>query len=170
MEIKEVSSGVTVKIDLSDIVRSCTREQLTDILQSLACTDEIIRHVIDQVMTGYTENGSHGAQSIPDECFDNGFGYGNALDEARKQLVKIANTTAATRVARLESFLKMAFQSRCKMRDECYKLRAQLRSAEASITFKGQMVDEFRRDVIFWKARAQEVRIPPITIMTGPDL
>ena len=46
----------------------CAEEDIRDnILQSLACDERVIKHIADQIIDGWTENGSHGSLGFREE-------------------------------------------------------------------------------------------------------
>ena len=57
-----------------------------EVLESLACHDEVLKYVTDQLLNRWTENGWHGATTgaAPAECF-------TPLDKARRRLAEGAD-------------------------------------------------------------------------------
>ena len=64
------------------------------VLESVACHDDVIQHVMDQVLDGMTANGSRGREDVrenPD----------TATSKARRRIVEGADKVARDEVARL---------------------------------------------------------------------
>jgi len=58
MEFK-VINGEAI-FDISELLMSLKGEDRISLIDSLACCDEVIKSVADQIMKGWTELGSHG--------------------------------------------------------------------------------------------------------------
>lgn len=51
-----------IKIPWTTLIGSLSREQLVDLIEHLACEDEVIDHVAPQLVTGWTKDGTnHGS-------------------------------------------------------------------------------------------------------------
>lgn len=76
----------------------CAKDQTKiELIESLACDDAIIKHVVDQILDGWTENCFCGAVSC--EQTDTAY-YG--LDYARRQIAKRSSEVAKNTIEELE--------------------------------------------------------------------
>jgi len=86
-------------IDISNLLDSLSPEDKIELIETLACQDTIIKHVADQILTGWTEN-----------CYSGGTSYaveGHApLDLARKRVIELAPEVARQEIDRLKLFAK----------------------------------------------------------------
>lgn len=76
---------------LEPIMRGENRAAL---LESIACNDDVIRHVADQILDGWTENGNCGVTHVQadPQC---------ALSQARRRIALGANDVAAREIREL---------------------------------------------------------------------
>lgn len=79
---------------LHDILKASDRQ---DLIQSLACTDDIIQHVMDQVLEGFTYDGYRGS-----ECQS----MNTPLQQARLRIVKECEYVARHTIADFERRVK----------------------------------------------------------------
>lgn len=95
MEI--ANAKVTIKFDdPNELIEGMGGDEKVDFLQSLACHDEVIEYVMQQVFEGCTENGSHGSLS----CSWNG---GSPLQSFKAKLIDLgADEVAKRRIKMLE--------------------------------------------------------------------
>lgn len=76
----------------------CAKDQTKiELIESLACDDAIIKHVVDQILDGWTENCFCGASSC--EQTDTAH-YG--LDYARRQIAKRSSEVTKNTIEELE--------------------------------------------------------------------
>lgn len=87
-------------------------------LESIACHDDVIRHVMDQVMDGMTENGCKGWEDVKEDPQ-------SAISKARRRIVEGADKVARDEVARLARELGW-------LNGVCQRLRDQLADARRS--------------------------------------
>jgi hypothetical protein len=81
-------------IELTDLLDSMTSEAKIELIETLSCDEAIIKHVADQILTGFTENIYSGAESFNAEPK-------TALDSARARVIELAPEVAAREVERL---------------------------------------------------------------------
>lgn len=90
-----------IKINLQDLIEAASTEERATIIDHLACHDEIIDEVMNQVIDGWTTMGGHA-----------GTGYGgnvdavHGLDGARMRIAKASGEIAAREIERLGDALK----------------------------------------------------------------
>jgi hypothetical protein len=88
--------GSILSINLYDLVAGLPKEHRDKLIDALACTDQVIDEVMNQVLDGYTTGGSHAGR---------GFG-GNpdatrGIDGARMRIAKASSAVAAEEIERL---------------------------------------------------------------------
>ena len=79
----------TISFSLSDLLESLTGDQKKELVERLACENEIIEHVVSQIATGYTENCSSGSRGCGCEIEPH-----TPLDKARRKLAESAGDVA----------------------------------------------------------------------------
>lgn len=93
----------TLEIDLHSLLESVAPEHRVDLIESLSCDEEIIRHVADQIISRWTENVYSGASWVTAPSDDT---RGCALDVAWRRVAKASGEVAKREIERLESALK----------------------------------------------------------------
>lgn len=98
-----VSGGdVRIEIDIGTLIDACPAGERDDLLQRVACNDEVIRHVMDLVLLGLTENASCGSTS----CDDLG-DHPTPIEVARERLMNgAADAVALETIARLRRVMR----------------------------------------------------------------
>lgn len=76
-------------------------EAKLELMETLACDNVIIKHVVDQILEGWTENFYHGPMSCTAGDSPN---YG--LDWALREIAKRSGEVAKKEIERLEKALK----------------------------------------------------------------
>jgi hypothetical protein len=90
-----------LSFDLYDLLGDLSPEQRTQIMDTLACREEVINEVVNQIIDGFTTEGSHGPT-----------GYGgnpdavHGIDGARMRIAKASGEIAAREIERLADQLK----------------------------------------------------------------
>jgi hypothetical protein len=85
-----------IVINVYDLIRELGKEHRDEIIDALACQDEVINEVVNQVLDGWTTRGSHA-----------GTGYGGdaeatlGIDGARMRIAKESSALAAEEIKRL---------------------------------------------------------------------
>lgn len=108
MRVKINDAGELV-INVDDLLQHVTDTQRTLAVQSLSCRDDIIRHVMDQVFTGYTEDHYWGGHS------STRYDPYTPLDVFRRNISKCAGNIAKEEIERLE----LALKEKCDELSEC---------------------------------------------------
>ena len=86
-------------IDVNDIFENLPKESALELIENLSCSEVVIKHVADQLLEGWTENGYHGSlckQLVPSL----------ELDIARNKIAKGAGDIANKRIKELEGLVK----------------------------------------------------------------
>lgn len=60
MEVK--LNGDYLTINILDVLGNLSPTQEQQLIEQLSCSDAVITHVMNQVLTGWTENGYHGTE------------------------------------------------------------------------------------------------------------
>ncbi len=84
-----------LKVNIVDMLDSLSDECKLELIESLSCDEAVIKHVMDQVFEGCTENGYHG--SISCTALDSN----NEIDKARVKAASRASHIARKEIKRL---------------------------------------------------------------------
>jgi hypothetical protein len=89
----------TLEIYLHELLENVVPEKRVEMIESLACDDEIIRHVADQIIHRWTENSCSGGSNctIPADSEK-----GTPLDHAWRRVAKASSDVAKDQIERLE--------------------------------------------------------------------
>lgn len=99
--MKAIYSAGLLSIDLTDVLENMPAADKVNIIDTLACDSDIIRHVTAQILHGYTEHGSCGYR-----CTEAYARPTNALDAARRDIAKTSDDIAKREIERLEEALR----------------------------------------------------------------
>jgi hypothetical protein len=105
-----------LEIDLSSLFDSMLNESKLILIESLSCEDSIIKHVVDQILYGFTEN-----------VYSGGSRYGEAdnlspLDDARRKVAKGASEVSEKIISELEWQVKREKEQAEKYMEAYFKL------------------------------------------------
>lgn len=90
-----------IRIDLYDLLEKISGEQKIKMIESLSFDDDIIRHIVSQIITGYAENGwfaSHAVTPTSEPI--------HAIDWACREIAKRSDDITKRQIERLEKALK----------------------------------------------------------------
>jgi len=93
----------TVTIDAvhpEDFLCLLDENELDYFYQCLACQEEIIKHVADQIVDGWTENGSHGSKICGVNAIPS-----TSLDESIRRIAKQSSEISNNEILKLETEL-----------------------------------------------------------------
>lgn len=108
----------TITLDLHELLQSVSPETKQELIESLSCDDDIIRHVSEQIISGWTDNmycGSSACTANPDPTLP--------LDKARREIAKHAGEIAKKQIEELESALAQSKKLTSELYDEIRELR-----------------------------------------------
>ena len=88
-------------INVVDLLGSLTGEQSLQLIEQLSCSESVIKHVADQLLEGWTENGYHGSIS-------SGLTPSTEICAARDKIAKGAGDIFHKRMLELEGLVKSA--------------------------------------------------------------
>lgn len=92
-----------ISFDITDLIASVSQEQRLDIIQALACHDQIIDEVTNQIVDGFTSEGWRGGRLISAHaevyC---------GLDKACRRIAEASSDIAAKEIAALTAALGRA--------------------------------------------------------------
>lgn len=94
-----VKEGMVI-LDACQLFENMELEEKNKLIQSLACGDDIIRHVMDQVLDGCTEAGYFGGTSGDAST------HGTPIDQARRRIAAGAGEVATETIASLRRALE----------------------------------------------------------------
>lgn len=103
--------------DFSEILDRMDAESKRNLVQHLACDDDIVRHVCDQVCDGWTEDGWHGTTSGP--CVE----PWTPLDIMARKIAEKSSEIAAREIKRLCEQLQFEKDQGDKLRNENFRLK-----------------------------------------------
>lgn len=90
-----------IAFDLFDLLGEIAKEQRENLIDLLACRDEVINEVANQIIEGWTTAGSHGST-----CFGGNPDAAHGIDGARMRIAKASGDIAAREIERLADQLK----------------------------------------------------------------
>lgn len=85
-----------IVINVYDLITGLAAEHRSDIIDAIACQDEVINEVMNQVLDGWTTQGSHAGKGLGGNPDAN---YG--IDGARMRIAKASSEVAAKEIAAL---------------------------------------------------------------------
>lgn len=122
IEIK-ASNGITITLnDASSLIDLMSDEDRMQVIESLSCYDNVIKHVVDQIssMYGMTENGFAGGQICG---YKRLYGEGTVLDKARYQVACSAQESNSELINQQSDAIKRLEERLSKTQDELLKFR-----------------------------------------------
>jgi hypothetical protein len=107
-----------MSFEVADFMDNLSDDAKLDFIDTLSCQDAVIDFVMQQVVEGWTERGSHGgicctAQPAPL----------SGIDKARRDIAKASSDIAAKQIASLEKALAIVTKERHELADELCNLR-----------------------------------------------
>ena len=90
-----------LQLDLHDLLDSVKEEDLNEFLETVSCNDKVIKHVTEQILEQWTENGYSGA-SVASTSSEPHYG----LDKAWREVAKRSGEVAKLEIKKLEDALK----------------------------------------------------------------
>ncbi len=90
-----------IQIGLVPLLEYLTLEDKQDLIEALSCESDVIKHVADQILHGWTENGSHGAT-----CVTASAAPCQGLDYVRRQVALLSSEVAKKEIESLQKALK----------------------------------------------------------------
>lgn len=123
IEIKEGK----VTIDAYELIDNFSGEEKLKLIECLACQNEIIKHVADQIISGWTENGWHGSKGYSETPF-------TELDKARRFVAENSGELAKKEIQKLENLVKVKEEFLNKSWTENEKLQDELREMRAVLS------------------------------------
>jgi hypothetical protein len=84
-----------LSVNLGEVLECLTLDEKLEIIEMLSCMDDVIKHVSDQILEGWTEGCSHGATGV-------GATFTTPLDKARFEVAKRSSASAKYIIERLE--------------------------------------------------------------------
>ena len=93
--------GANLVINMYDLLGQLPSETRGQLIDSLACLEEVIDEVMNQVLEGYTSEGSHGPRTFggnPDAT--------RGIDGARMRIAKASSEIAAKEIEALARQIK----------------------------------------------------------------
>jgi len=95
MSISTKLDGDDLKINIVDLLSSLSGDQEKQLIEQLSCSDEIIKHVSDQIIHGLTEGCFSGYESTGHEAT-------TPLSIARREFCKISSELSRKEIEKLE--------------------------------------------------------------------
>lgn len=104
-----------LEIDICELLDRLSEGKKIELIESLSCQDSIIKHVSDQILTGWTENAYSGR-------IDYAIQQTSPLGKARQRVIELAPEVAREEIDRLKRFAKNAEEQQKKYEDMYYDL------------------------------------------------
>ena len=95
-----INSEGKLVIEVQDIFDALSHDATLELIESLSCSEIVIKHVADQLLEGWTENGYHGS-------ICSGLTPSTQINGARDKIAKGANDIATKRIAELERMVAL---------------------------------------------------------------
>ena len=108
--------GLKLVIGVFELLHNMPDEDKIKLIDELSCEDAIIKHVVDQILDGWTENVSHGAILVPASSNPK-----EGLDYAMREVAKRSGEVAAKEIKRLEEALAEANKNYIALMDRTYR-------------------------------------------------
>ncbi len=115
-----VENGKVV-LDYCELFNEADGRELQLLVQSLACQDDIVRHVTDQLLEGWTEDGYHGGK-----CGDASESH-TPIDQARRRIALGAGQVAKETIEAQQRSLKDAAEANAEIWRKYHKLQDEAR-------------------------------------------
>ena len=97
----KVNSEGKIEIDAQDIFDNLPEDSVLGLIESLSCSEVVIKHVADQLLEGWTESGYCGSTCI-------NLKPSTEINIARDKISKGAGDIAKNRILELELLVKQA--------------------------------------------------------------
>jgi len=97
----KVNSEGKIEIDAQDIFDNLPKDSVLELIESLSCSEVVIKHVADQLLEGWTENGYSGSAYISLNPL-------TEINIARDKIAKGSDKVAKDRILELELLIKQA--------------------------------------------------------------
>jgi hypothetical protein len=115
MELKYNKDG-KLEFDLHSLLECAKDETRVELIESLSCDEAVIKHVVDQILDGWTENMFAGTTA----CGQNAKPM-YALDIARREVSKRSSEVAKKTIEDLEQTIERQKQTIRKYEEEEWK-------------------------------------------------
>lgn len=134
LEIKDSK----VQIDILDILDSLDANAKDELIQHLACENDVIKQVSEQLIYGYTEGGWHGVSGC--DAAD----LSEPYDKYRREVAKMAGETAKSEIESLERDIKRFKKDNSNLSKYCWRIYHQfnLRTSPGA-AIKGKMIEKW---------------------------
>ena len=90
-----------IQIDIYELLANTPKEQKAVMIEVMACDDDIIKHIVDQLLQGWTENDLAGVRNYT--AIQN---PKSGLDWACREIAKRSSEVARKEIERLETAVK----------------------------------------------------------------
>lgn len=120
MELKMEDGHLQIPVDgfISMISRLPDNER-KEFMKHLACDDQVIKDVAEQILTGWTEDGWHGPKTI-DAQADTVNKFAHSIDRAAREVAKRSGEVAKREIERLEKALAESEERRNELEQRIY--------------------------------------------------
>ena len=90
-----------IQIDIYELLANTPKDQKAVMIEVMACDDDIIKHIVDQLLQGWTENDLAGSRNYT--AIQN---PKSGLDWACREIAKRSSEVARKEIERLETAVK----------------------------------------------------------------
>jgi hypothetical protein len=105
MKAKITKEGLC--IDISELLDNIAPEDKKELFKHIACDDQVIRDVADQILDGWTEDGWHGTISTEAQA-NTEYRSTPAINAVRRDFAKRSSEVAKREIQQLEKALESA--------------------------------------------------------------
>ncbi len=92
-----------LEFDLTDLLDSVNAESKVSLIDDLSCDEAVLKHVVDQILSGWTEEMNCGCSDYPEHSVPR-----YSLSFARREISKKAGELAKETIEKLEKALSTA--------------------------------------------------------------
>ena len=152
MNIRFTDKGA-LEIDLHTLLEYVRKEDTASLAESLSCDDDIIRHVVHQIVHGITENGYSGAHNLgAPACED--LDRCSPLDWARRRVAKMSGEIAKAEIEDLEYRLKREIEKSQALDEKIWGLNTSVENLQSLLRDTIDEKKTLQEDRNFWRTRA----------------
>lgn len=116
----ELKDG-NIVINTHDLLENMPADSLVELIQSLACQEAVVKHVADQIIDGWTDDGYYAARSVAKSEEPN-----TALDTAIRRIAENSSEVARKEISEMGETIKSLKNQLCDSWNEIEKLRRKL--------------------------------------------
>jgi len=107
-----------LSVSVYALLDELTPEEQAEVVESLSCQDAIIKHVADQILDGFTENGSWGYEGTGISTISSP----TPLEAARRRVAEMAGDVARRELKRMSGICERSHEQEKRYSDWAWEL------------------------------------------------